>query len=146
MGPFFVGASLASLSKLTKSSCKWKIIVDGELVSESKYQAMIIVNGDLGKNLPLAKSVPLGSGDFYLFALKNKGIFKLPGQFKKTWDSSIVNEPEKWGFEKFRIGKSLELKPETEKPFKINIDGSTMLCKDSVKFKIIDQINLISRT
>jgi len=149
MGPFFVGASFASVSKVSKSlvssSCGWKILINGELASEGKYQAMIIVNGDLGKNLPLARSVPLGSGDFYLFALQNKGILKLPGQFKKTWNSSIVDEPDKWGFEKFRIGKSLELKPDTKKRFRINIDGSTMHCEDSVKFKIIDQINLISR-
>ncbi|PKP31663.1 MAG: hypothetical protein CVT99_07870 [Bacteroidetes bacterium HGW-Bacteroidetes-16] len=148
MGPFFVGASLASLSKTSKSLVKpatsWKIFVDGNLVLENTFQAMIIVNGDLGKNLPLAKSVPLGSGDFYLFALQNKGLLRLPGQFKKTWDASIVNEAVKWGFDKFRIDKSLVLEPNIVDQFKINIDGSTMLCKDSVKFEIIDQINLIS--
>ncbi len=96
MGPFFVGATLACLSKSIRSTFRkaegWEIYVDGKLLAKNNYQAMMIVNGDLGKNLPLAKSVPLGSGDFYLFALQNIGLFKLPGQFKRTWNASIADE------------------------------------------------------
>lgn len=149
MGPFFVGATLACLSKSIRSTFRkaegWKIYVDNELVAKNNYQAMMIVNGDLGKNLPLAKSVPLGSGDFYLFALQNIGLYKLPGQFKRTWNASIADDPEKWGFEKYRIEKSLRLVSLKKNNFNVNVDGSTMVCNESVSFSIIDQINLISR-
>ena len=64
LGPFFVGASLASIAKTSKSifkgKRKWQIYVDDIHVSDNYYQALIIVNGDLGKDLPLARSVPLG--------------------------------------------------------------------------------------
>ncbi len=150
LGPFFIGASLACINKTMKtpfkSKRKWQIFVDGELASEGIYQAMIIVNGDLGKDLPLAKGVPLGSGDFYLFALKDIGIHKLIGQFKHTWDASVVDNPEKWGFEKFCIKKSLKLKPDSKKLFNVNIDGSTMKCLKAVDFRICNQINLISES
>jgi len=147
LGPFFVGASLACITKTSKSvfkgKRKWQIYVDGNQVSDDSYQAMIIVNGDLGKDLPLAKSVPLGSGDFYLFALKDLGLLNLPGQFKHTWDASVQKNPHKWGFESYCIKKSLKLKPEDDYPFNVNIDGSTMSCLKSVNFHISDQINLI---
>lgn len=148
LGPFFIGASLACLNKSLKSPFrnkrKWEIIVDGKSVSGGAYQAMIIVNGDLGKNLPLAKGVPLGSGDFYLFALKDIGLHKLIGQFKHTWDASVSENPEKWGFEKFCIKRSLRIKPTSDKAFNVNIDGSTMECLGEVDFYIGDQVNLIS--
>ncbi|NQT76106.1 MAG: hypothetical protein HQ565_00220, partial [Bacteroidetes bacterium] len=148
LGPFFIGASLACMNKTIKSTFKskrkWQIVVDGEMVSEGAYQAMIIVNGDLGKDLPLARSVPLGSGDFHLFTLKDIGMRKLIGQFKATWNASVMDDPEKWGFEKFCITKSLKLKSDSKKIFNVNIDGSTMKCLREVDFRISDQINLIS--
>ncbi len=147
LGPFFIGASLACMNRTLKSPFKrkrkWQIVVDGELVSEGVYQAMIIVNGDLGKDLPLARSVPLGSGDFHLFTLKDIGLRKLIGQFKSTWDASVMDNPEKWGFEKFCIAKSLKLKSGSKKTFNVNIDGSTMKCLGEVDFRLSNQINLI---
>jgi len=149
MGPFFVGACLASTSKtfrsITSASKKWNICQDDKLLATNNYQALIIVNGDLGKNLPLAKGVPLGSGDFYLFGLKNLGLLKLPGQFKQDWKAPIQSNPKKWGFETFRISNSLKLEPVKGGAFNVNIDGSTMRCEGSVSFRITDQINLISR-
>lgn len=149
LGPFFIGASLACLERTSKSllrgKTKWQIIVDDKLVSENIYQVFIIVNGDLGKDLPLARSVPLGSGDFYLFALKDLGLLKLPGQFKNTWNASVLDNPSKWGFESYCIKKSLKLKPTTVGSFSVNTDGSTMQCYKSVNFHINNQINLISK-
>ncbi|MFA6456541.1 MAG: diacylglycerol kinase family protein [Bacteroidota bacterium] len=150
LGPFFVGASLASVGRLTTSILhgkrKWNIVVDHQNVAENYYQAFIIVNGDLGKDLPLAKSAPLGSGDFYLFALKDLGLMKLPGQFKHTWNASVSGNPDRWGFETYRIKESLVLKPDNDSFFNVNTDGFTMKCLSSVRFRISNQIKLISRT
>jgi diacylglycerol kinase family enzyme len=149
LGPFFVGASLATLRKtmrdLIHKKTKWQVFVDGDEVSENYYQAMIIVNGDLGPDLPFAKSAPLGSGEFYLFAIRNKGLLKLSKQFKHAWDASIRDNPDKWGFESYTIKKSLKIKPDHNTIFPINVDGSTMNCIQSAMFKICNQINLISR-
>jgi len=149
LGPFFVGASLACIVKTSKSifkgKRKWQIFIDDKNVSDEYYQALIIVNGDLGKDLPLARSVPLGSGDFYLFALRDIGLLRIPGQFKHTWNASILDNPDKWGFESYCIKKSLKLIPENGRRFNVNIDGSTLQCQKSVNFRIVGQINLITR-
>jgi diacylglycerol kinase family enzyme len=148
LGPFFVGANLAILSKflrqLRRHKRYWEIIVDDKPASEGKYQALIIVNGDLGPNMPFARGVPLGSGDFHLFAIRDKGIPFLYRQLKHAWDASIMEDPERWGFESFRIEKSLVLKPRDDDTFLINTDGSAMPCRKSVRFEIIDHINLFT--
>lgn len=149
LGPFMTGASLACIRKHLREIIgrkrKWKILVDNHEVSDNIYQAFIIVNGDLGKDLPLAKDVSLGSGDFYLFALRDLGVLKLTGQFKHTWNASVADESEKWGFEKYCIKESLELVPDISGSFEVNVDGSTMFCRKSVRFSICDRIKLISR-
>jgi diacylglycerol kinase family enzyme len=147
-GPFFVGALLAVLDKTIKrigrSKTSWSISVDGKKVTQDNYQAMVIVNGDLGPDLPFAKSVPLGSGDFHLFAIRDLGLRRLPKQFKRAWDSSITDHPELLGFESYRIENSLKIEPDNNRPFPVNVDGSTMLCRHSATFHITDFINLIS--
>ncbi len=80
-----------------------------------------------------------------MFAIKDLGMLKLVSQFKRAWDSSIEDESDQWGFESYRIKKELKIEPDKDKPFPINVDGSTMICKYSATFRIVDQIKLISR-
>ncbi|MEE9554590.1 MAG: diacylglycerol kinase family protein [candidate division Zixibacteria bacterium] len=147
LGPFFIGTSLAIIEKVVKrigrGKRRWRIIIDDKVVADSSFQSMIIVNGDLGKDLPFAKSEPLGSGKFYLFTIEDKGILRLFGQLKHAWDASITENPEKYGFGSFIIEKNLVLEPEDSGVFPVNIDGSTMKCGGSARFEICDQIRLL---
>ncbi len=149
LGPFFVGASLASMERIFRQLSGrrrlWRVLVDGEEVSKGWYQAMILVNGDLGKDLPFARGVPLGSGDFHLFVLKDIGVHKLPGQFKRAFDSTIQEDQGRWGFEHHRVEGVLEISPSGSAPFPVNVDGSMMKCRGSASFRIVDQINLMAR-
>jgi len=149
IGPFFVGASLSALEKTLKRPFRgrrvWRVAVDGEEKARGLYQAFILVNGDMGPSLPFARGVPLGSGDFHLFGLRDLGVLKLPRQFRKAFDSTIAQDPERWGFAGWRVARSLELAPEDPHPFPVNRDGSTMVCQKAVRFRIVDQVRLMSR-
>ena len=148
LGPFFTGASLASLERVVRESFgsrrRWRITVDGVEENEGLYQAMIIVNGELGPDLPFAKGAPLGSGEFHMFAIRDLGTFKLAKQFSKAFDGSIVEEPQKWGFEGYTIRETLMIEPKRGGVFPVNVDGSTMMSTDWAEFKIVDRINLIA--
>jgi diacylglycerol kinase family enzyme len=148
LGPFFVGASLSSLERVARGLAgrkrRWVIEVDGGEGQVGRYQALIVVNGDLGPDLPFARGVPLGSGDFHLFGLKDQGVLRLPGQFRKAFDASILDDPKRWGFEAFRVRESLSLSPEDGGAFPVNVDGSTMMCRTAASFRIVDQVRLIS--
>lgn len=148
MGPFFVGASLSVLEKAVRrfgrGTLPWNITVDGRHRAEGPFQAMIIVNGDLGPDLGFARSVPLGSGDFHMFALRDLGLHRLPGQFRHAWDGSIVELAQRYGFEQYRVTDTLTIEPRTDRSFPINVDGSTMRCTGRARFRIVDQVRLLS--
>jgi diacylglycerol kinase family enzyme len=150
LGPFFVGSNLVILRRLLmpryRSRRDWTVMVDGQTVVRGRFQSLIIVNGDLGPNLPFAKGVPLGSGDFYLFAIRNLGLTRLPGQLRAAWSASILQDPARWGFKSFRVTKSLVLRPGNDDVFPINTDGSTLECRRSAQFRIVGQLNLLSRS
>ncbi|MDA0337666.1 MAG: hypothetical protein O2782_21075, partial [bacterium] len=120
----------------------WRASCDPGLAGTGygRYQAIIIVNGDLGPNLPLARSVPLGSGDFHVFALRDLGASRLPGQFRHAFDATILDDPERWGLEPYRVTDQLCLSPAGDAPFPINVDGSTMLCCGVACFGIGDHV------
>ena len=148
LGPFFVGTSLAITRRMFSRPGRkrqWEIVVDGEIAATGTFQTMIIVNGDLGPNLPFAKGVPLGCGDFWLFTIRDLGMFKLFGQLKHAWDASILTDPARWGWGSFCVKNTLEIRPADGGEFPINVDGSTMPCRDAARFRIIDQIHLLTR-
>lgn len=149
LGPFFVGMSLANLKRLilpgSQLRREWDIVVDDQSVAQGRFQALIIVNGDLGPNLPFAKDAPLGSGDFHLFAIRDLGTMRLPGQLRAAWNASIMQEPTRWGFESFRVTKSLLLQPKGSTPFPLNVDGSTLECCESARVEITGRLNFLSR-
>ena len=148
MGPFFVGAVLTvserTIKGLFRRPAGWQIQVDGNNVAHERYQALILANGDLGPDMPFARNVPLGSGDFWLFGLRDLGLRRLPGQFRHAWDASVLARPEKWGFESYCVEDKLRLAPDDGRPFPVNVDGSTMHCQQSVSFRIVESIRLLS--
>ncbi|MDP8239401.1 MAG: diacylglycerol kinase family protein [Candidatus Hatepunaea meridiana] len=147
LGPFFVGTNLAiarrSLAQLTGRKRRWKVIIDGIEAIEGCFQALMILNGDLGPNLPFARSVPLGSGDFWLFTIENRGTINLIRQLKHAWNASILDNPERWGFNSFCVKENLELIPDDGGTFPVNVDGSTMECREGVRFGIVYRVLLI---
>ena len=148
LGPFTTGMALALMEKILKAAWSrkraWKIFNDGELASAGVFQALIVVNGYLGPDLPYS-SEPLGSGSIYLFALRDAGLIKLLAQARHAWDGSIMHDPDRWGMESFTSSDLLELEPAGGAPFPINVDGATKICRDQVSFRIVDEIRLISR-
>lgn len=148
LGPFFVGTSLATCEKLIRRLWTrkqgWKMTVDGQSAGEGFFQAIIIVNGDLGADLPFARGEPLGSGKFHVFTIADQGAFRLPGQLKHAWDASILENPDRWGFRSHTVHQSYLLEPFEGGAFPVNIDGSTMICHSGVRVEICDRIHLLS--
>lgn len=150
LGPFFVGTCLAIMrrifTRMVNEKRQWRVIADDKEVLKGCFQSIIIVNGDLGPNLPFAKSVPLGSGDFYVFTIEDKGLINLFRQLKHAWDASILEDPDRWGFKSFCVKKHLEIIPDSAGRFPVNVDGATMECSKSARFELIDRIHLLTNT
>jgi diacylglycerol kinase family enzyme len=148
MGPFFVGAVLASVERSAKRVVRpegsWRVEVGGREVARRPYQALILANGYLGPDMPFARDLPVSSGDFHLFGLRDLGTLRLPGQFRRAWDASIARDPDRWGFETYRVTERLRLALDSGREFPVNVDGSTMVCEGAATFRIVDTIRFIA--
>lgn len=148
LGPFTTGMTLASLEKIAKRPFRrpraWRLVVDGRPAAEGRYHAFILVNGYLGPELPWSRD-PLGSGRFHLFALRDRGLARLPAQAWHARRADIQADPERWGLESYAVTERLELAPGDEEPFPLNVDGSTLVCRGAARVSRVDSIRLISR-
>ena len=147
LGPFTTGMLLALMEKILKSPFRkqrqWQIRADGQLAGQGPYQAIIVVNGYLGPNLAFSDQ-PLGSGAFYVFGLQDRGITKLLGQVKRARNGSIVKDPQRWGLESICVREELEFIPDSDRPFPVNVDGSTFMAEQSMVFKRMGKVPLIA--
>ena len=146
LGPFTTGMVLSLFEKIIKSPFTkkkyWKILADGEMKAEGHYQAIILVNGYLGPDLPFSDQ-SLGSGEFYVFGLKDLGILKLLSQTKHARTGTIMHDPDRWGMEPVIAQNEIKLLPNTDKPFPVNVDGSTFIAEKSMTFKRVGKIPLL---
>ena len=147
LGPFTTGMLLSLTEKILKTPFTrkkhWQIIADGEPAAEGYYQAIIVVNGYLGPDLPFSNK-PLGSGEFYVFGLKDIGIIKLLSQAKHARSGSIIKDPQRWGLELVTASEDLTITPDNDTPFPVNVDGSTFIAKKFMTFKRGTKIPLIN--
>jgi diacylglycerol kinase family enzyme len=145
LGPFTTGMTLAMIEKLIKApftrSRDWRIRVDGADAVEGRFQALIIVNGYLGKNLAFSDD-PLGSGRFHCFALRDLGAWRLLGQAKAARGGAIAEDPRRWGMEHLVCGESLEL--DCGRPFPLNVDGSTLFTPGKASVRRVGSIPLLA--
>jgi diacylglycerol kinase family enzyme len=147
LGPFTIGMALALVEKLLKGPFgrrRWRILVNDREVASDRYQALIIVNGDLGPDLPYSDD-PLGSGRFHLYALRELGVLRLPGQARQARSGSIMDDPERWGMTHYPVSGTLRLETEDGGTFPLNVDGSTLHCQGAATIERTDSISLLSR-
>ncbi|NNJ70693.1 MAG: hypothetical protein HKP10_05325 [Kiritimatiellales bacterium] len=148
LGPFMTGTALALIERLVKAPARrktrWRILADGQSAAEDAFQAIMLVNGYLGPDLPYSKE-PLGSGEFYCYGLRNIGASKLISQIKHARDGSIMDDPDRWGLVPVVAKSRLELIPDHDKPFSVNVDGGTFVARKSMLFERIGQIPLIKK-
>jgi len=144
LGPFTTGMTMAILERLAKAPFtrprEWRLRVDGVDVVEGRFQALILVNGYLGKDLAFSDD-PLGSERFHCFALRDRGTRRLLAQAKAARSGAIAEDPGKWGMEHLVCNDSLEL--DCGRPFPLNVDGSTLFCPGAATIRRVGSLPLL---
>lgn len=147
LGPFTTGMALAMIEKIFKSIYvkpqALQIWVDGKPTAQGLYQSVLVLNGHLGPDLPFSDK-PLGSGEFYIYGIKDLGFFKLWRQGKHALRGSISGHREDLGFESYVANSNMEIRYESNLLFPVNIDGSMEITDTKVSFGRNGTIPLLS--
>lgn len=147
-GPFIVGANCAlikhHIDNLLRRTPRFRLVADDLYIPPNRYNSVVILNGDLGKDFPLAKGIPLGSGYFQTVAMRDLGFFASYKQIIHCWRGDIFDYSEKLGTKFFKIKKELKIIPEDSRQYMVNIDGLLMRTKGTIRYHISDRVKLIT--
>lgn len=145
LGPFTAGMTLALVERLISrpfsTPREWTLRADGFDVLRGRFQALILVNGYLGKDLAFSDD-PLGSGRFHCYALRDLGVRKLLAQAKAARSGAITKNPSRWGMEHLVVREVLELGYGGD--FALNVDGSTLRATGTVIVRRVGSLCLLS--
>lgn len=147
-GPFMVGVSCALIKhyidNFLQRTPRFSLVADGLDISPEKYSSIVILNGDLGKDLPLGKGIPLGSGYFQTITIRDLGFLASCQQLTHCWKGDIFDYSEKLGTKSFKIEKELKIIPEGSEQYMVNIDGLLVRTKGITRYHVSDRVKLIT--
>jgi len=147
LGPFMVGVNCA-LMKHHVDNLKGGVFrfhpsaEDVDLPME-RYVSIIILNGDLSKDFPLATGMPFGSGDFKVVTIRDKGLALSYKQLVSCWRGDVFRHAKELGVESFKTSR-LKITPEDVRPYMVNVDGLILWARGPIHYSICDQVKLVS--
>jgi diacylglycerol kinase family enzyme len=147
-GPFFVGVNLAILKHyidgLLGKLPKFGIVIDEKEIPPARYNSIVIMNGDLGKDFPLAPGAQLDSGDFKVVILKELGPINTYNQLIQGWKGKVYELGKKLGIESHSAQKELKVNPHGHVRYMVNLDGLLVNTVGPTQFRIASQVKLIT--
>lgn len=149
LGPFFVGLGLAmvrwQLQRILGRVPEMSLVLDEETTATTTWVTILVLNGDLGADLPLGQGLSLGSGSFRVIAMRYQGLPQALRQILAARRGAILREPERYGCIIRTVG-SLRVQPRGARPYAVNVDGGAMVARGEVSISVSGKIWLLSGT
>lgn len=146
-GPFITGTSLAVLKrywdKLKGRKIKFRVEADAIETPFKNYISIIVMNGDLGRHFPIAKGIPLNSGDFQVVLMHDRGLLNGLRQVICCWKGDLARHKERLGMEVFRT-KALKIIPDYQGEYFLNVDGLLKKICGRIEYRIFSRVKLIT--
>jgi diacylglycerol kinase family enzyme len=147
LGPFMVGANIALIKHHLESvlgrTAALEVRADEKTLPKAKYISVLVMNGDLGKDLPLAREVELGSGDFKVIAIHDRGVAASYMQLDSCRKGRIYDRPDELGIEPLRAAR-LTILPSSPAPYMVNVDGLLAWAAGPLDYSVCGRVSLIS--
>ncbi|MBA7631025.1 hypothetical protein ES703_38552 [subsurface metagenome] len=149
LGPFFVGLGLAMVRwqfrRILGRVPEMSLTLDEVTTVTATWVSVLVLNGDLGADLPLGQGLSLGSGSFRVIAMRYQGLLKAVRQILAARRGAILSEPERYGCV-IRTVSSLRVQTRSDRPYAVNIDGGAMVACGELSVSVSDKIWLLSST
>jgi diacylglycerol kinase family enzyme/thymidylate kinase len=147
LGPFYVGLTLATLTwwlrRLLGRGRPMAYSIDGTELPAATWVAVIVLNGDLGKDFPLGRGHRFDSGGFRVVALRYAGPRMVFRQIAACRTGAILARPDAYAAV-VRDAEALTAHPvHRGPPYMVNVDGLRMFTRGQVHIAPAGRVALI---
>jgi thymidylate kinase len=148
LGPFYVGLVLAVarwwLQNLLGRIPAVSLILDEVELPPERWGAVIVLNGDLGKEFPLGRGLSLSSGTFRVVALPYRGVRSVLRQINACRTCAVLDDPGAYVAIVEDV-RTLRARPVRPGPLSmVNVDGLQMMTRGTVRVSISGRVTLVA--
>ena len=148
LGPFYVGLLLATFAwwirHLRGRISPMALTVDGDSLGSDTWGAVLILNGDLGKDFPLGGGVSFGSGRFRVIALRYRGLRAAFRQIDACRTGAVLERPQDFDAVVGDAGLFEATPHGRPAGHLVNVDGLRMPTHGRVRIKPSGRIMLVA--
>ena len=147
LGPFFTGLTLATgrwqLEHLLGRVGTLSLVLDDDELPPETWQAVIVLNGDLGQDFPLGRGLDLASGTFRVVALRYGGPRQSLRQMVACKTGDVLDEPDRHGA-LVRTVRTLAVRPTVAtQEYMVNVDGLKMMARGDASVSVEGRVRLV---
>lgn len=147
LGPFFVGLGLAALTWggrcILRRVPRFELELDGARLPAARWQSVIFLNGDLGKDFPLGRHLPFQSGTLRVIVLHHRGIRAMLRQVTGSRTGSLLDAPAAH-HATVREVRTLVARPVgRSRSFMVNVDGLALRTAGVVRVGVSGRVLLL---
>ena len=147
LGPFYVGLALAMvrwwLLRLFGRVAATALTLDEESLPAETWAAVIVLNGDLGKDFPLGRGLPLASGNFRVVLLRYRGVRAMLRQITACRTGALLEHPDNYGAIVRNVRTLLAEPIGLTRPVMVNVDGLRLMARGTVRVSISGRVRLV---
>jgi diacylglycerol kinase family enzyme/thymidylate kinase len=148
LGPFFVGLLCATVSwnlqRLLRRVSPTTLVLDDERIGPDTWGAVVVMNGDLGRDFPLGRGLDLASGTFRVVVLRAGSPRRMARQVVGCKKGTILDAPEQYGALAREV-RALEVHPARRaRPYLVNVDGLRMRTAGAVRVSVSGRVRLVA--
>jgi hypothetical protein len=148
LGPFYVGLLLATLTwwvrRIRGRIAPMLLNVDGVALGPETWGAVLVLNGDLGKDFPLGRGVAFSSSSFRVIALRYRGLRAAVRQINACRTGAVLDRPADFDAVVREAGTLMAAPQGRSRPYLVNVDGLRMPTSGSVRFEVSGRIMLVA--
>ena len=147
LGPFYVGLALAAVTWsarcLVRRVPKLELELDGERLPAERWQSIIWLNGDLGKDFPLGRGLPFQSDGFRVVVLHHRGVRSMLRQVVGSRTGALLDEPAEYDATVREVGTLVARPVGSSHRFMVNVDGLRLETAGTVRVEVSGQVLLL---
>jgi hypothetical protein len=120
------------------------LTLDGDELPAERWGAVMLLNGDLGKDFPLGRGLSLSSGSFRVVALRYRGARSVVRQIAACRTGTVLDDPDAYSALVADV-RRLEARPSRPCPsFMVNVDGLRLMTQGTVEAWISGRVRLVA--
>jgi hypothetical protein len=148
LGPFYVGLVLATITwwmrRLTGRVAPMTLTIDGAALGPDVWGAVMVLNGDLGKDFPLGRGLRLSSQSFRVIALRYRGLRWALRQINACRTGAVLDRPDDFDAVVRNAATLVAVPHGRSHRYSVNVDGLGMSTLGTVQIDVSGRITLVA--